>query len=230
MLCENCQEEYTEIYGSGRFCSPKCARGFSTKSKRKEINEKVSKTLIGFKTIPGGKIKVCDYGCKNEAKFQLENGKWCCEDSFDKCPKNIKKIRKKVDKIHYKNHGKKVRKGLIEYYKKQYSKIIENVPFENWPKKLIREYLFKENNNKCQICGFQYSEDENNTDGPFQIHHIDGNNKNWKKENIQLLCLNCHWGTPNFAFRNRKHTEETKKILSIKVNKSPICFHKKYNI
>lgn len=32
-------------YGSGRFCSIKCARSFSTKNKRKEINEKVSKKL-----------------------------------------------------------------------------------------------------------------------------------------------------------------------------------------
>lgn len=43
--CENCENEITVIYGSGRFCSSKCARGFSTKSKRKEINECVRKKL-----------------------------------------------------------------------------------------------------------------------------------------------------------------------------------------
>lgn len=47
MLCENCQEIHYGDYGSGRFCSSKCARGFSTKLKRVEINEKVSKTLTG---------------------------------------------------------------------------------------------------------------------------------------------------------------------------------------
>ena len=47
MNCENCQCNHTGEYGSGRFCSPKCARGYSTKIKRKEINEKVSKTLTG---------------------------------------------------------------------------------------------------------------------------------------------------------------------------------------
>lgn len=45
MLCENCQKEHNEFYGSGRFCSSKCARGFSTKSKRQEINQKVSKKI-----------------------------------------------------------------------------------------------------------------------------------------------------------------------------------------
>jgi len=45
MNCENCGNHHDGSYGSGRFCSLKCARAFSTKSKRKEINEKVSKTL-----------------------------------------------------------------------------------------------------------------------------------------------------------------------------------------
>ena len=45
-ICENCNIEHNGEYGSGRFCSVKCARGFSTKEKRKEINEKVSDTLI----------------------------------------------------------------------------------------------------------------------------------------------------------------------------------------
>lgn len=37
-FCEYCNKEVFEKYGSGRFCSSKCARGFSTKAKRKEIN------------------------------------------------------------------------------------------------------------------------------------------------------------------------------------------------
>lgn len=44
-ICECCQKEHNGKYGSGRFCSNKCARSFSTKKKRKEINKKVSKTL-----------------------------------------------------------------------------------------------------------------------------------------------------------------------------------------
>jgi len=46
-LCENCGNPHDGQYGSGRFCSSKCSRGFSTKEKRKEINEKVSKSLLG---------------------------------------------------------------------------------------------------------------------------------------------------------------------------------------
>jgi hypothetical protein len=46
-ICENCEQEHTGEYGSGRFCSSRCARGFSTKASRKEINEKVSNTMKG---------------------------------------------------------------------------------------------------------------------------------------------------------------------------------------
>ena len=47
MYCENCNNEHDGTYGSGRFCSVKCSRGFSTKSKRDEINKSVSKSLTG---------------------------------------------------------------------------------------------------------------------------------------------------------------------------------------
>ena len=45
MKCEYCGKEHDGSYGKGRFCSASCARGFSTKAKRKEINEKVSKKI-----------------------------------------------------------------------------------------------------------------------------------------------------------------------------------------
>jgi len=47
MICENCGKEHGGSYGSGRFCSCKCARGFSTKENREEINRRVSKSLKG---------------------------------------------------------------------------------------------------------------------------------------------------------------------------------------
>ena len=34
---------------------------------------------------------ICDYGCGQEAKFQLKNGKWCCSKSQNSCS-NMKKI------------------------------------------------------------------------------------------------------------------------------------------
>jgi hypothetical protein len=44
-ICENCNCEHDGEYGSGRFCSNKCARGFSTKANRFDINKKISNSL-----------------------------------------------------------------------------------------------------------------------------------------------------------------------------------------
>lgn len=44
-ICENCGKEHDGSYGSGRFCSKMCARGFSTKANREEINKKISISL-----------------------------------------------------------------------------------------------------------------------------------------------------------------------------------------
>lgn len=48
MICEYCNSEHDGLYGSGRFCCERCARGFASKKKRKEINKKVSQSLKVF--------------------------------------------------------------------------------------------------------------------------------------------------------------------------------------
>ena len=30
-------------------------------------------------------MKICQYGCGKEAKYQLKNGKWCCSYSYAVC-------------------------------------------------------------------------------------------------------------------------------------------------
>lgn len=39
---------------------------------------------------------------------------------------------------------------------------------------------------------------------PLELHHVDGNRKNNKLENIQLLCPNCHARTDNYRGKNKK--------------------------
>jgi hypothetical protein len=58
MFCENCGKEHDSSYGSGRFCSCKCSRGFSTKAKRLIINESVS-AVVKNKLKKGIKVGFC---------------------------------------------------------------------------------------------------------------------------------------------------------------------------
>lgn len=82
MKCENCEKEHDGTYGSGRFCSTKCARGFSTKAKRKDINEKISK-YWDDKILKPVKCISCD----NDAKTR--RSKYCEECSKLKGHKSL---------------------------------------------------------------------------------------------------------------------------------------------
>lgn len=72
-ICENCGIEHKGVYGSGRFCDIKCSKSFSTKLKRKEINKKVSETLLKKKLKP---IRFCEI-CGIELKTKRNKTKTC---------------------------------------------------------------------------------------------------------------------------------------------------------
>jgi Zn finger protein HypA/HybF involved in hydrogenase expression len=71
--------------------------------------------------------------------------------------------------------------------------------------KHIRNYLFEKNESKCEKCCW-CEINEHTQKSPLQIHHIDGDCKNTKEENLQLLCPNCHSLTNNFGSRNKNAT------------------------
>lgn len=56
--------------------------------------------------------------------------------------------------------------------------------------KKLREKLFKELNNRCQICNKEAQD----------IHHIDFSRHNHSLENLTILCRSCH---KKLHFRNR---------------------------
>lgn len=53
--------------------------------------------------------------------------------------------------------------------------------------KIIKEALLEE---KCAICGFKERR-VLDTKIPLILHHIDGNVKNYRLENLEFLCYNC---------------------------------------
>lgn len=66
----------------------------------------------------------------------------------------------------------------------------------------IRRYLRGISKNKCMECGWKRI---NQTTGlvPLEINHKDGNHKNNKPENLELICPNCHSLTDNFKALNK---------------------------
>lgn len=72
--------------------------------------------------------------------------------------------------------------------------------FEDLSWDLKREYLIYENGNKCDKCGIS---EWLGFKVAIEINHINGNNKDHFKENLECLCPNCHSITSNWRGRNK---------------------------
>jgi hypothetical protein len=177
MNCENCKEKHDGKYGSGRFCSAKCARGFSTKNKRKEINNKVSKKLKGrtnFATVSKG------------------------TEAYEKWKSSIAET--------WKNKNEK---------RKQ--EIMQNKPFCDWPRPMIWDRVFDDQDGKCRNCKNSHWMGELIT---LELEHIDGDSSNNKRENVELLCPNCHSLTPTWRGRNKAGRENIGRVSDEELKKA----------
>lgn len=154
MQCENCKQEHDESYGSGRFCSSKCARGFATKAKRPEISRRVSMTLQKEKHCTlCGKVWWKEPGEGYSANFR-------CQHCREVAGKN-----KSWDDV-------------------------------SLPTKKAR--LIRERSHKCEDCGITTWKDKPVV---LELHHVNANREDNSKQNLQLLCPNCHSTTPNFGWK-----------------------------
>jgi len=71
----------------------------------------------------------------------------------------------------------------------------------------VKNYLFQTRGKKCEECGWNKI---NPFTGniPITFHHVDGNWKNNKEENLKILCPNCHSLTMNYGSLNKGTVEE----------------------
>ncbi len=72
-------------------------------------------------------------------------------------------------------------------------------------KRLLRDRLKK---HQCERCGRTKWEGE---PIPLEVHHINGNNKDNRLENLQMLCPNCHALTDTYCGRSKKKKLKIKK-------------------
>lgn len=165
MTCQNCEVQIDGSYGSGRFCSFHCARGFSTKSRRIEINKLLS------------------------LKMSLKDNYCCvtCTVNF-RTSSELRKHRKSFE--HTKN---------CENHRPVFNQLKTDATRKRW--------LIKERGNKCENCLISKWE---GMPAPIQLDHISGNVDDSRKENLRLLCANCHALTPTYAGRNIRRFPNTR--------------------
>lgn len=144
---------------------------------------------------------LCEYGCNQEAKFRV-GLKNCCSKSNNSCTaqktKNSEGLKKSYQEGRKKvnNFGDEAR--LIS--RQSFVNNLKLKPFELWGKKLREDQILLEQDNKCCQCKTGRNWFGKNL--TFELDHIDGDNKNNKRENLRILCPNCHSTTPTWRGRN----------------------------
>lgn len=178
-------------------------------------------------------MKKCDYGCGNKARYQLGNGKWCCEEHYSKCPvlrnKNSKGLKKAYKegrkKPHHKDHpkwGKAWNKGKTFFTDNRISSNIDKdlIFIKNSKANpfYLRKYVLMANlfEYKCKGCGINKWQGKELV---LELDHINGCRTDNRPENLRWLCPNCHSQTPNFRGRNKASREKINEkdiIIAIK--------------
>jgi hypothetical protein len=79
-------------------------------------------------------------------------------------------------------------------------------------KKFIRRYMFEKFDGKCCKCGWGIVHELTGV-APLEVNHIDGDPKNCKEENLELICPNCHALTHNYRALNKNSPRNRKALV-----------------
>lgn len=149
--------------------------------------------------------KLCKYGCGTAATFQLKNGEFCCSSHTSKCP-SIKQKNSEGGKASHRNpdriSAKDVYLNLPEEIKTRMvwnKNDFSRVEFELRGHGNHKMALIQERGWQCENCLHSKWNDQPIT---LELDHVDGNRVNNIRENLKLLCPNCHAQTPTWRGRN----------------------------
>lgn len=210
MICELCKKDHDGSYGSGRFCSEKCSRKFSTKSD-------IKKTKI-----------VCCIDCGDQLEVDKRASDKQCK--CYNCRKNKIKTSQRVTRTTCIVCGNSLKPNAKKYCSVKCSHEHFNMLYiERWKNgledgsigkhkdtisKTLRVYLFNKYDSKCSRCWWNEINTHTNRI-PLQVEHIDGNHLNNSEDNLTLLCPNCHSLTSTFGGANRGNGRKNRLKSSI---------------
>ena len=128
-------------------------------------------------------------------------------------PKRLKTVfdEKQIDYSHFKGHA----------WNKKTVPLSETNDFGVLTKASVKEALLKERPYQCECCGIVNWLDKPIT---LEVHHKDGNSNNNTRDNLILLCPNCHSQTDNWRHKNVKSSKiSDEEFLDTLNNANSIC-------
>ena len=157
-----------------------------------------------------GLVNYCSLECRNSRS-------WSEEDKNKKSisAKNSIKLKEQLKTLR----TEEVYNKIIETRKKNHIKKIINTNFEDLSFNSLRFRILYEQENKCNKCGL---DEWLGHKFVLELEHKDGNNKNNNRDNLEMICPNCHSLTETWRGRNKKerrHRVPDKQLLeSLLVN------------
>jgi hypothetical protein len=175
MKCEYCDLEHNGTWGSGRFCSERCARGFATSGHRDDIHKRISDSLRGRKLTEDQKRKI----------GESLKGRKCSSKTRRKISETWR--RKKDAGYHRKmsqEHRSKISESICKYW--------THNPYAKTPKSILEismrtaRKIIVRMNLPCSRCGWK--------EGFGDIYHIFGKKilNADSHDNLAYVCPNCH--------------------------------------
>lgn len=127
---------------------------------------------------------------------------------------NYKSVHKAIDEYcidtsHFRGQGWNVGLKFNPNPKKEIKDIlIENSYYQSYK---LKNRLFNENlkERRCECCGLTIWQGK---EIPLELHHINGNNKDNRLENLKILCPNCHALTDNYCGLNKGAAKKTLQV------------------
>lgn len=169
-------------------------------------------------------------GCSNDIVFLKRRNFFCsknCSAIYNnkKSPKKISKIKTrkclwcfseiKASKNLCCNIDCRIKYNYMEYFLKWYNGNLNKT--KELESSRIRDFISIISGYKCSICGIFEYQGQKLT---LEIEHKDGNSCNNKKDNLCLLCPNCHSQTNTYSGKNRGKGKRSWRKERYKLNKS----------
>lgn len=148
--------------------------------------------------------QLCDYGCGKIAQFRNRSNKLTCAATASACEANKIKNRNGVRASNATGRRKNAKQIYADLPPETKSKMAwnkgeHNADFSYNGKGSHKKILIRERGHACESC--KLTEWLCNPI-PLELEHVDGDNKNQVKDNLLLLCPNCHARTRFYRGRN----------------------------
>lgn len=147
----------------------------------------------------------CHYGCGNIAKFINKSKRLMCKEIVSACEANKEKNSSGLKN----SHSSGTRKSQSEIYaslpeeiktKMNWNKDNFKADFSYDGKGSHKKVLINERGHICENCNLS---DWLCEPIPLELEHKDGDNRNNVKDNLLLLCPNCHAKTKFYRGKNK---------------------------